>query len=280
MLYNSYTDKGQRTTLLQEIISVCGLEFNRTQMILKRQMSTTKNGRRFFKRIANTHDNGNARIILKGKPESLAPHDKQLRYILCLCQPRMTASNAAEWLEKLDELYITDPSKRLELDMRVIDALGDLANIVGYTKLLSDVFPLSGINCKEGQRFVTRLRELEEELNQLKSEIDLSGFASSFTIPLQPEVARAALKEFKEFIINKAGTEIGFLYYDLLSDCMESVKKEIKPQAKEDDAQKTDKVFKDKEISSQFGSPKDHEVRVQERRQREKTRPREEYGRN
>ncbi|KAI0509564.1 hypothetical protein F5B22DRAFT_657949 [Xylaria bambusicola] len=279
LFYTKYTGDAQSTIILQEIASVCDLEFNRTQTILKRQMSTTKNGHRFFKRIANTYDNGNARIVLKGRPQTLASHDKQLRYILCLCQPRMTAWDAVEWLSKLDELYEAVPSKRLELDIRVIDALSDLANIVGFTKMLSRAFHMPRHSGKENQRFVNGVTELEKELSQLKSEIDLSGLASSFTIPLQAEVASAALNEFNEFVIDKTGTTIGFLYCDMMLDCAGSVEKEVL-SVQGDDAQTTDKEPNGKGVLSQPEYSNDPKVRVQERRWREKTRDREAYKRN
>ncbi|TGJ87658.1 hypothetical protein E0Z10_g1154 [Xylaria hypoxylon] len=266
------TDKSHRTIILQEISNVCHLEYSRAQAILKRQMSIASSSR-WFKRVSNAYDNGNARIILKGKPEALAGGDQQLHYLLRLCQTEVTASKAVEWLTKLGELHRVYPGKRDDLKPGEIDALGDLAVIVAFIQSLSSTLSMPAFNRKKGQRFVTGAAELENELNQVKPEIDLSDFVVPIDNLLEPGVAEAALKAFDTCIIEKTGTKIGFLYLDLIDDCTAKLHEQLAVLAREEATKKADKETKSEYIPFPPELPKASEDRVQERRQKEKTRP-------
>ncbi|KAJ2969170.1 hypothetical protein NUW58_g10050 [Xylaria curta] len=192
-LLDNSTEKFQRETILQEVSNVCSLEYGRVQAILKRQMSIAS-GSRLFKRVSNAYDNGNARIILKGKPEVLAGDDQQLHYMLRLCQAEVTAPKAVEWLKKLDELHRRHPSMRDALYEGEIDALGDLAIIVAFIQSLSMAIPMPAFSRRKGQRLVAGAAELEVELNQIKPELDLSDFAIPIDNLLEPGMAEGALK--------------------------------------------------------------------------------------
>ncbi|KAJ8130369.1 hypothetical protein O1611_g3263 [Lasiodiplodia mahajangana] len=267
-LLKTSAGKTQRDIVLQEISNVCHLEYIRVQGILKRQIST---GTRWFKRVSNTYDNGNARIILKGKPEALAGADQQLHCVLRLCQTEVTASKAVDWLMKLDELQGKTPLKRDELQGGVIDALGDLAVVVAFIQSLSSAISMPAFSRKKGQRFITGAAELEAELNQVKPELDLCDFAVPIDNLLEPGMAEAALKAFDKFIIEKTGTKIGFLYLDLVDDCIKELREHLEVQAQHEAARET--VKEAEYIPFPPEAPREPETRVQERRQKEKTRP-------
>jgi hypothetical protein len=266
----SSTDKSHRAVYLQEISNVCHLEYSRAQALLKRHMSIGS-GSKWFKRVSNASDNGNARIILKGKPESLMQNDPQLHHLLRLCQPEITAVKAVEWLKKIDELQSVNPGARDTLFEGEVDALGDLAVIVVFIQSLSTTIPMPAFNRKKGQQFVAGTVELEAELNQIKPELDLGDFAIPIDNLLEPGVADAALKAFNAFIIEKTGTKLGFLYQDLIDDCIKSLQDQLKAQ----DQLKTDVESNAKSEYIPFPPepPKAPEARVQERRDKEKTRP-------
>ncbi|TRX89780.1 hypothetical protein FHL15_009370 [Xylaria flabelliformis] len=271
-LLRTKTDKPHRQIILQEISNVCHLEYSRVQAILRRQVSI---GGRFFKRVSNTYDNGNARISLKGKPEALAGNDQQLRFLLHLCQTEVTALKAVDWLTKLEELHSRNPIVRDNLHEGEIDALSDLAVIVAFIQSLSQVIAMPAFNRKKGQHFVAGAAALELELNQVKLEIDLSDFVVPIGNLLEPGMAESALKAFDAFIIDKTGTKMGYLYLDLIDDCITKLQEQLAAQAQQEAA---DKAAKEKESKNEYipfppEPPKAPEARVHERRQKEKTRP-------
>ncbi|KAF2969081.1 hypothetical protein GQX73_g4460 [Xylaria multiplex] len=270
-LHNTSADKALRAIILQEISNVCHLEYSRAQAMFKRQMSIAS-GSRWFKRVSNAYDKGNARLVLKGKPEALAKGDQQLHFLLCLCQAEVTASKAVEWLTKLSELHSTYPEKRDDLNSREFEALGDQAAIVGFIQSLSSTLSLPAFNRKKGQQFITGAAELEEELNKIKPVIDLSDFVVPIDNLLEPGVADAALKAFDEFVIEKTGTKLGFLYLDLINDCIAGLYKQL-ALTRGEATKKAAKETKGEYIPFPPEPPKASEVRVQERRQKEKTRP-------
>ncbi|KAI1825033.1 hypothetical protein F4861DRAFT_220873 [Xylaria intraflava] len=271
-LLKTLTGKPQRAVILQEIANVCHFEYSRVQAILRRQMSIAT-GSKWFKRVANTYDNGNARITLKGKPETLANHDPQLHYLLRLCQVEVTAPKAVEWLTKLDELHSKYPGKRDNLREREMDALGDLAVIVAFIQSLSPAISMPAFNRKKGLRFVTGAADLEAELNNVKPEIDLTDFAVPIDNLLEPGMAEAALKAFDKFIAEKTGSKIGFLYLDLITECITKLQEEVAAQDKKEAERKAGEGAESEYIPFPPEPPKAPEVRVQERRQKEKTRP-------
>ncbi|KAI1195879.1 hypothetical protein F5X97DRAFT_306986 [Nemania serpens] len=267
-LLKTTAEKSHREIVLQELSNACHFEYTRVQAILKRQMSIAS-GARWFRRVSGAYENGNARIALKGKPEALAGADQQLLCLLRLCQAEVTAPKAVNWLTKLDELHTKSPEKRDNLHEGEIDALGDLAIIVSFIQSLSPAISMPTLSRKKGQKFVTGAAELEVELNQARPELDLSGFVIPIDNLLEPGMADAALKSFDKFIVEKTGTKIGFLYLDLIDDCITELHEQLATQTKQEAA----KEAKSEYIPFPPEPPKGPEVRVQERRQKEKTRP-------
>ncbi|GAW19630.1 hypothetical protein ANO14919_091180 [Xylariales sp. No.14919] len=271
-LLKTSTDKAHRAVILQELSNVCHLEYSRAQAMFKRQVSIAS-GSRWFKRISNVHDNSNSRIILRGKPEALAAGDQQVHCLLRLCQADVTASKAVEWLTKLSELHSSHPGKRDDLHPGEIEALGDLAVIVAFIQSLSSTISMPAFNRKKGQQFVAGAAELEDELNQVKPEIDLSDFVVPIDNLLEPGVTEGALKAFDKFIEEKTGTKIGFLYLDLIDHCIARLHEQLTALTQAEAVKKTGKEVKSEYIPFPPEPPKAPDVRVQERRQKEKTRP-------
>ncbi|KAI0453338.1 hypothetical protein F5B21DRAFT_525895 [Xylaria acuta] len=265
-------DTSHQHIILHEIIHVCHVEYSRLKAILKRQMSITI-GACWFKRLSDSYEIGNARIALKGKPEVLARGDQQRHYLLRLCQAGTTALKAVDWLSKLGELHSKNPSLRSRLREGEIKALDDLAIIAIFIQSLSQAISLPTINRGRGQKFVAGAAELEIELSQVKPEIDLSDFAIPISNLLKPGIAEAALKALDGFIIKKTGTKIGFLYQDLIDDCITKLHEQLATQARHETAKNAAAATKSGYIPFPPETPKAPEARVHERRQKERTRP-------
>jgi hypothetical protein len=119
---------------------------------------------------------------------------------------------------------------------------------------------------KNKQGFVSRLQELEVELNQLKKQVDLREFVVPIDNLLEPGIAANALRMLDQFVVEKAGTKMVLLYQDLVEDCLSGLQEQH---------QKLKTRLKDDEMDS-FPHPvaaPQPEERVERRRQKEKTRP-------
>ncbi|KAI3320888.1 hypothetical protein HD806DRAFT_524545 [Xylariaceae sp. AK1471] len=215
-LLKGSTDNSHRAVLLQEISNVCHLEYSRAQALLKRHMSIGS-GSKWLKRVSNAYNNSNARITLKGNPESLMQNNPQLHHLLRLCQPEVTAPK-------------DNPAARDSLHEGEVDNLSDLAVIVAFIQSLSSTISMPAFNRKNGQLFVVSAAELEAEVDQVEPELNLSDFAIPIDNLLEPGMAEAALKAFDTFIIEKTGTKLGFLYLDLIDDCMTKLQEQLKAQ--------------------------------------------------
>ncbi|KAK1837630.1 ipa protein [Colletotrichum chrysophilum] len=223
-------DKTYRALILQELSNVCQLEYERAQALFRRHVATGAGPKR-FKRISNTYDNaGNARLAMKGKPEDLTRSDPLFSYLLRLCQPSTAPSNATDWMKRLGDLYTAHPTKK-------------------------------------GRAFVKRSRELEAELTALKTEIDLRDYAVPIDNLLEPGMAEGALAALEEFVVANAGTKIGFLYQDLITECFADLESRYE-QMKIDKAKNTLPAAC---IDLAVAEPK--EAMISRRKEKLKTRP-------
>ncbi|KAK4213483.1 ipa protein [Rhypophila decipiens] len=263
-------DKAARAPVLQEIANVCNLEYNRAQAHFKRHIQTAS-GLKFFKRLSNSYDKaGNARVGLKGDPTKLAKGDRQMQFMLRLCQTETTVSKAVEWVNKLASLHENNPTVREELEEREYDALVDLYDIVSFIQDVTPVISMPSLSRKSGQQFITKTQELEAELSQLKQGIDLLDFALPIDNLLEPGMADGALKKLDYYIVEKTGTKLGFLYEDTIEHCLASVQRECQ---KELDKSKPPAQGGEAGYIPFPETDDRPEVRVQQRRQKEKTRP-------
>ncbi|EXJ78100.1 hypothetical protein A1O3_09261 [Capronia epimyces CBS 606.96] len=262
------TDKIYKTMILQEISNVCQMEYSRTQALFKQNVQIAT-GVKWFKRMSNAYDKaGNARVNMKGDPGALTRTDPQLHYMLRLCQSETTASKATDWMKKLGDLHDTHPSEREKLEEREVVSLGDLAITTAFIQDLSAVVSMPPPSRKKAQMFVARSQELDAEMNELKSQIDLQDFAVPIDNLLEPRVAAKMLRVLDDFIIEKAGTQMGFLFQDLIEECFTNLENQYKDA--KDKAEQKEKAEETPLPSAAAESP---EKRVEQRRQKEKTRP-------
>ena len=262
-------DKKFRALVLQELSNTCHLEYTRAHTMFRRDIATGL-GSKWFKRNSIVRKDGIIRTSLKGDPDPLTATDPQLYYLLQLCQEETKPSKAAEWLQKLEEFGHANPLEKDKLSDREHDSLGDLAVIVSFIQDLCSVEKLPAAKTKKDeQSFVFGYAALERELGDLKSGVDLSDFV----IPLEniqcPDMATAALQKLDEYIVENTGTTLGFLYQDLLDECVANIRKQHEQQ-------KAKKAGEDKAAAKNAvpaAPAQDRELTVQHRREKQKTRP-------
>ncbi|PKK42786.1 hypothetical protein CI102_12255 [Trichoderma harzianum] len=127
---NPNTKSDYKRIILQEISNVFHFEYNRAQAHLIRHVQTGI-GARCFRRVPNAYDEaGNPRVVMRVKPDELNGSDSLLQHMLRLCQPQTHASQAFQWVDKLDDLYNSKPSCWKSLQQREMDALDELITIV------------------------------------------------------------------------------------------------------------------------------------------------------
>ncbi|OTA75518.1 hypothetical protein M434DRAFT_88393 [Hypoxylon sp. CO27-5] len=261
------THQSHRATLLQEISNICYLEYIRAQSILRRHVSTGT-GSKWFRRASNSISN---RLVMKGNPELLTRDNPQLHYLLRLCQTETDASKAIHWVQKLDHLNRSHPSEREALEEREADSLCDLAIIVNFIQSLSLTMKLPTFSRKKGQNFVTRAAQLSTELDQLKTEIDLADYVAPIDNLLEPGMAENALKALDQCILEHMGTKVGFLYEDLIKDCISRLEEKV---VKDKASQQAETGFISLPSETRLETTTQlQEIHIQQRRQKEKTRP-------
>ena len=270
LLVDGSHDQVYRGIILQEMSNVCHLEYDRVRKLFKRHLQTGS-GSKYFRRVSGVYDNGIARVAMKGNPELLTRENPQVHFMLRLCQVETDASKAVPWIKKLDDLHRSHPSEREDMEERELDSFSDLAVIAGFVRSLSASLPLPPINLKKGQIYASRSKELGAELDLLKTQIDLADFAVPIDNLMEPGMAEGALNALDQFICDKTGTKIEFLYQDLIEDCVRDIQVYYQQQ-KTKIGHNAKAELLPLPISPIIETPSP-EVRVQQRRQKDKSRP-------
>ncbi|KAF2786626.1 hypothetical protein K505DRAFT_330229 [Melanomma pulvis-pyrius CBS 109.77] len=264
-LLKDSSDKQFRAVVLQELSNTCHLEYTRAQAFFKRTVSAFSGGNKWFKRTSTVRKDGIVRISMKRSPESLTVENPQLHYMLRLCQDETNWPGSAQWLQKLEDLHRAHPLEIDKMMEREFDSLGDLAVIVTFLQSLSSAVRLPATSRKNGHLFVSEYSNLENELRQLKSGVDLGDFAIPINNLLEPGMASAALIALDQYFVEKTGTKLGFLYQDLVDDCVSNIYKRF-----EERKAKVSEAEAEYMVPTDLGAPKSW---IQQRRQKEKTRP-------
>ncbi|KAH7029015.1 ipa protein [Microdochium trichocladiopsis] len=266
-LYSTETDKALKATVAQELANICNQEYLRCQNALKRALATSL-GTKWFKRLSNGSDNGVARLAIKGDPTLLLREDPLLHHLLRLCQPDTTATKAIDWIQQLDGLRQSHPMDWERLVSVAYYALGDLITIVLFTQSLGQAISVPAFSRKKGQQFVAESSKLETEMNKIKPELDLTEFAAPLEMLLEPGMAEQALKKLDDFIVDKSGAQIGFLYEDLISGCVQNLEA-IKENSSKGSGDQRDAFVPLPAADTATTA----QAQIQQRREKAKTRP-------
>jgi hypothetical protein len=271
-LLQDATDKSHKAIILQEISNMCQLVYENTQALLKRHISIGI-GAKYFRRASNSYTNGNARVGMKVVPEDLTRADPQLHYLLRLCQAETDPAKAVAWMEKLGQLYNTHPSERDRISEREFDNLCEHAVTIMFIQDLSAAIVMPKVSRKNGQAYTSRTQDLEKELNQVRDSIDLSDFVVPIDNIKATDVAQGALQALDDAVITSTGAELGFLYEDVIEDCLQDLKNQFqqaKAKAKAD-AKQLERARAT--AAATQATEQDHKARIEQRRSKEKTRP-------
>lgn len=213
------TKSDYKRIILQELSNVFHFEYNRAQAHLIRHVQTGI-GARCFRRVPNAYDEaGNPRVVMRVKPEELNGSDSLLQYMLRLCQPQTHASQAFQWVDKLDDLYNSKPSCWKSLQQREMDALDELILIVTVIQELSRAVALPPLSRKTGQIFINGSWELDYGLNKIRKEIDLQAFSVPLNKLLEPGMANEALAQLDDLVVLHAGCKMDFFYHYVVQYC-------------------------------------------------------------
>lgn len=142
---------------------------------------------------------------------------------------------------------------RERMEEREADALNDLAVAVGFIQDLSPAISMPSVSRKKGQMFVSRLRDLEAEVVQLKDQLDLLDFALPIDNLLEPGMSEGALKKLDQFVINKVGR----------SEIPEDERKK-EPKEGEDENNKTERQEEEEEEKDEKGDEDEEEDNLEE----------------
>ncbi|KAJ4365871.1 hypothetical protein N0V83_008493 [Neocucurbitaria cava] len=266
-LLKGSSEKQFRVIVLQELSNTCHLEYTRAQALFKRNVSACSGGNKWFKRMSTVRKDGIVRISMKRNPESLTVENPQLHYMLRLCQGDTQWFKASQWLQKLEDLHRAHPLEKDKMFGGEYDSLGDLVGIVTFIQSLSSVVQLPPVAQKAGQLFVSRYSALEDELRQMKTGVDLGDFAIPIDNLLEPGMADGALTTLNQYILEKTGTKLGYLYQDLVDDCVSNINKRYEQQKAKAGEAKAEAEYM---VPT---APEMPESCIQQRRQKEKTRP-------
>ncbi|RAK90704.1 hypothetical protein BO79DRAFT_280731 [Aspergillus costaricaensis CBS 115574] len=260
------TDRAYKILLLQELANVMSFEYKRVQSRFKRYVQVGS-GSGHFKRVPGVYDNGVARVTMKTKPDTLTRSDPRLHYMLRLCQTETTPPKAVDWVKKLHGLQRTDPIEMEKITELECDAFSDLAVTAAFAQSVSASLALPPATTKMGQMYLSKFRSLDAELEPLRNEIDLSGYAIPIDNLRQPGMAQYALGALGRFIIDKTGADIGFLYQELNEGCLFEIQNQYEQQR--------DKVKSAAAAAPGLSIPEssNSELQVTERRQKVKSRP-------
>lgn len=259
-------DKIKRPLVMQELSNTCHLEYRRAQSTFRRQM-TRGVAEKSFRRIT-TGDT--FKIAIKGQPSDYTVSDPQLHYILRLCHPDTKHTDAAQWLQKLDDHNTRFPDDLQRLTEYQVHALGDLAIIVSFMHTLSTSLAMVAGSKKLGLLFTGRTAEMDTELAQYKAEADFGDHLVPTDNLLEPGAASNALQALDEFMNDKAGTSLGLLYADLLHDCLNDVENKFSDiKLRLEKAKQHEQPY----VPPLMKEPKPASFRVEQRREKAKTRP-------
>ncbi|PYH67985.1 uncharacterized protein BO88DRAFT_454878 [Aspergillus vadensis CBS 113365] len=260
------TDRAYKILLLQELANVMSFEYKRVQSRFKRYVQVGS-GSGHFKRVPGVYGNGVARVTMKTKPDTLTRSNPRHHYMLRLCQTETTPPKAVDWVKKLHGLQRTEPVEMEQTTELEYDAFSDLAVTAAFAQSVSASLALPPATTKKGQMYLSKFGNLDAELEPLRREIDLSGYAIPIDDLRQPGMAQGALATLGQLVIEKTGADIGFLYQDLNESCLFEIKNQYEQQ-------------RDKEQSAaavapglSIPEPSSSELQITERRQKVKTRP-------
>ncbi|ROT35147.1 hypothetical protein SODALDRAFT_395051 [Sodiomyces alkalinus F11] len=216
--HHSPNDRARRKVLAQELANLCNAEYTRVQGLLRRCVASIPGYSKWFRRMPSTTPGNAATIVMSKRDVNTAiKGDAQLHHIVRLCMPRTTGPCAASWVQAIDRHQKRFPLERERLEPRVVDALSDVAAIVGFIEALPKIMTMPAPSRKKGLTLINGLEQLEREISVLRTKFDLSKYAVPVEVLKRPDRAETVLKRLDRQIAKHRGNKIGVLYEDLIA---------------------------------------------------------------
>lgn len=155
---------------------------------------------------------------MKGKPEDLTRIDPQLHYVMRLCHLSTSTSQAVDWVKRLGDLQKAFPSDREILHHGEIDLLDVMAIMINFIENIAIVLPMPSFSRKSGQNFTCGLWDLSAELSEFENVTDLRDFAVPIDNMLEPDMAEKMMHMIGQFVVQKSGASMKFLFGDLVDE--------------------------------------------------------------
>ncbi|KAI0569828.1 hypothetical protein Alg130_11478, partial [Pyrenophora tritici-repentis] len=159
---------------------------------------------------------------------------------------------------------LTDDEDEFKRWKRSVPAAKRGTEYADFIQSLSSVAQLPAPNHKKSQTFVPENTALNRKLGLLKDGIDLGDYAIPINNLLEPGMAQSALKILDQFVVEKMGTNLGFLYQNLVERCVSGVQAQYEEQKA--------KACKPQAEYKTPIAPEASASDVQERKQKEKSR--------
>ncbi|KAH6651245.1 hypothetical protein F5144DRAFT_638983 [Chaetomium tenue] len=183
-------DEAYRAIISQELSNVCHHEYNRARDNFKRIFQRVTGGQLFSRQFGMLDKAGNALVTMKRNLNlvKVAEKDPYLHCLMYLCLQQMTCTEAMDWLKKLAIMYEASPTVMKRLTEREENALGEFMAVIAL---------VDGITGRLGA-----LPPISRKTKKL---------------------AKNALQALDQFIVDKVGGKMGFLYEDLIQECIVSL---------------------------------------------------------
>jgi hypothetical protein len=123
-------------------------------------------------------------------------------------------------------------------------ALNDFMVAIALIDDINRALALPPISHRKGHMFLDRSEQLTAELLGLRSELDIRDLVAPLAGMLKPEVVKNTLEALDQFVVDKVGGKMGFLYEDLDQECIGALdcqyQQEKARMGKRDDVQYTE----------------------------------------
>ena len=264
-------DKAYWAVILQELSNTCHHEYSRAKARFRRHFQAAT-GRKLFRRQSGMQDKaGNVLVKMNCNLGKLARKDPHLHCLMHLCLQQVSCSEAVDRLKELAATYQKDPSAVGRLVGTDGAALEDFVIVIALIGDINQTLSLPPISRRKGHMFVDRSEQLTAELLKLRSEFDIRDLLAPITGMLKPEVAKNTLQALDQFVADKVGGKMGFLYEDLVQECIGALdcqyQQERARMGKRDEVQNTEWIL------FPVATDETTKKRIEQRRQKQKTRP-------
>ncbi|TPX07596.1 uncharacterized protein E0L32_010695 [Thyridium curvatum] len=261
-------NKAYQTILRHELSRVSSMAVSRAQAFFVRLFRIFAGTGHFQRSQASLDKLGDYRVVMTTHPDVLTIRNPQMHLLLRLCRSETDTREVARLVPRLVRRQRIHPDEREILTVAEAEAFAQLKVTAEFAADLSTLLYLPPPKPKAQGPFAGRLEDLDMDISKWKEEIDLLDCFAPLNNLLEPGVALAAFKTIDSFMLDKAGTTMGYLYEDLVQDALEDLQGRYDKEMRASNRDQAQSLLQFSEWRSQ-----PLEERVKLRREKQKTRP-------